>query len=304
VLLRVLVTGSAGFVGKNLVQHLKANQVDVKGLDFREGQDITYYLGSGEDLKTVLEPFETIIHLASESHVDRSITGPEIFIDSNVKGTLELFEAARQSKNIRQVILFSTDEVGGSLKQGSFREIGDPLHCGSVYSATKGAQELLAQAYLNTFNLPIITTRCVNIFGPYQAKEKFIPTIIDNALKDQSIPIYGSGMQKRQWVHVSHVCRFLNEICVSNMVPPGMVLHITGTKEIPNIFLAHTILNLLNKPASLISHVQDRLGHDERYSLDRTEDTDRFMLSLRYNEEDFLPDLKETILHYKKIFGG
>lgn len=302
--MRVLVTGASGFIGQNLIKQLKTNQVDVQGLDCVKGANITYRLGSFEqNIKNILEPFQTVVHLASESDVDRSLVSPKAFVDNNVKGTLELLEGIKVSKQISQVVLLSTDEVGGSLKKDSFRETGDPLHCGNLYSATKGAQELLAQAYLNTYNLPIIITRCVNVFGPHQAKEKFIPTIVERALKNEKIQIFGSGMQKRQWVHVSHVCRFLNEIAVSNMIPPGSVLHITGTKEIANILLAHTILNILDKPASLISHVNDRPGHDERYSLDRTEDTDRFMLSLKYNEEDFLPDLKETVLHYKNIEG-
>lgn len=304
--MKVLVTGSSGFIGKNLVEHLEKNQITVACLDkdvFHHHENhINYRLGSYQrDLSSMLHDLQldAIIHLASESHVDRSITGPREFAENNFLGTLELFEAVRILKTEIPVILFSTDEVGACLETGSYPERGKPFKIGSVYSATKGAQELLAQAYSNTHGLSLITTRCVNVFGPQQSDEKFIPTVVKKALTDQKIPIYGSGMQLRQWVSVQHVCQFLNELVVSTCIPPDSVLHITGTHEVPNILMAHTILNFLNKPSSLIQHVEDRLGHDVRYSLARTDDTDVFGFKV-YDQDDFMQDLHDTVLFYAK----
>jgi dTDP-glucose 4,6-dehydratase len=303
--MKVLVTGSEGFVGKNLVEHLKKNQLEVVGLDKNADYNRSdfYRLGSFDvDPEELLRGSDAVIHLASESHVDRSIDGPRVFVENNVLGTLELFQAVKNYKPDIPIILFSTDEVGACLDRGWYVEKGQAFHCGSVYSATKGAQELLAQAYSNTHNLHIITTRCVNIFGKHQADEKFIPTVVKNALLDQQIPIYGSGLQLRQWVSVEHVCQFLNDLVVSTCIPPESVLHITGTHEVPNILMAHTILNFLNKPSSLIQHVTDRLGHDTRYSLGRTEETDRFGFAV-YDKENFMSDLKETVFWYSNQFS-
>lgn len=309
--MKVLVTGSVGFVGKNLCPYLQNHNIEVVGLDKDSNGKpdenfLQHQLGSwsGFNLSQFLDyhQISSIIHLASESHVDRSISGPKAFIDNNVLGTLELFEAVKNARNEVPIILFSTDEVGACLESGAFLEKGQPFKCGSVYSASKGAQELLAQAYINTHGLQIITTRCVNIFGAHQASEKFIPTVIRKALYDESIPIYGNGMQERQWVHVDHVCKILNELAVSTCIPPESVLHITGTHEFPNNLLAHTILSLLNKPSSLIQYVSDRLGHDVRYALGKSEETDRFGLP-EYDPGNFMDDLKRTVSWYEKQFS-
>lgn len=308
--MKALVTGASGFVGRNLVPYLHERHWDVVTLDALPapiegqgyGQHIQYRLGSYEkDLASLIEGVKVVIHLASQSHVDRSISGPVAFIDDNVKGTLELFEACK-SLRPEKILHFSTDEVGACLETGAFEETYQ-FDCGSVYSASKGAQELLVQAYIKTFDLPIITTRCVNIFGPHQAEEKFIPTVIRKALNFEAIPIYGSGMQKRQWVHVKHVCEFVASAALATYIPPKTLLHITGTSEFPNILIAHTVLSLLGQPASLIQHVADRLGHDERYSLGRTGKTDDF-ISVRYSESDFMSDLKETVSWYQGVSCG
>ncbi len=306
--MNILVTGSSGFVGKNLCPHLAKNGFTVYGLDYEESPDFQgaeffqYRLGSQmfDLLRTWMteKKITTVIHLASESHVDRSIAGPMPFVTNNVAGTLELFEACRLAVT-EKVILFSTDEVGACLEEGSYTEHGMPFKCGSVYSATKAAQEVLAQAYSKTYNMEIITTRCVNIFGPHQRAEKFIPKVIKNALDSKPIPIYGAGMQLRQWVSVQHVCDVLNFLAASSHIPGDAVLHITGTREIPNIVLAHTLLSILGVPG-IIEHVEDRLGHDERYALARTAHTEAFGLPL-YDTSEFMSDLKKTVDYYRSV---
>lgn len=308
--MKVLVTGASGFVGQNLVPYLVERQWEVVTLDALPAPEghpgfqshIQYQLGSCSGLSPGdLDGVRVIIHLASQSHVDRSITGPFAFIDDNVKGTLELLELARKLPGLEKVVHFSTDEVGACLETGALTE-EYKFDCGSVYSASKGAQELLVQAYIKTHDLPVVTTRCVNIFGPYQAEEKFIPKVIRSAMELQPIPIYGSGMQKRQWVHVEHVCEYVTTVASANFIPPRTLLHITGTSEYPNILIAHAVLNMLGASAGLITHVADRLGHDVRYALGRTEKTDDF-IDLKYGEEQFLTDLRRTVNWYVEMTG-
>lgn len=317
--MKVLITGSEGFVGRNLIPFLQERQIDCLGLDkdapFPSRPETTRYrLGSFSDdaerIAKNLEDIDGIVHLASESHVDRSITGPKEFVDNNVGGTLELFEIARALQShkassglnpLQSILLFSTDEVGACLAEGSFYETNN-FHCGSVYSASKGAQELLAQAYIKTYSLPIITSRCVNIFGPHQWDEKFIPTICRSAIEGKPIPIYGSGMQQRQWVPVDHVCEFINFIVASTFIPPGTILHCTGTREIYNISLARTILNILGASGDLIEHVKDRLGHDQRYSLGRGDATEHFGTP-EYDTTKFDRDLIKTVEHYRERYA-
>lgn len=309
--MKVLVTGASGFVGRNLVPYLHERQWEVVTLDSlpaplpNQGFEnhIQYRLGSYEELSVknadVLKDVQVIIHLASQSHVDRSIDRPIPFVDDNVRGTLELFEVARHMR-LEKIVHFSTDEVGACLEKGSLEE-GYEFNCGSVYSASKGAQELLVQAYIKTYDLPIVTTRCVNIFGAHQADEKLIPKVIRAAIKGEPIPVYGDGMQKRQWVHVDHVCEFVNIAASANFIPPKTLLHITGTHEYPNILIVHTILSVLGKPHSLIKHVADRLGHDTRYSLGRTFKTNDF-IDLEYKESEFIPDLIKTVNWYRGLY--
>ncbi|MBK9390459.1 MAG: NAD-dependent epimerase/dehydratase family protein [Bacteroidetes bacterium] len=315
----VLVTGSSGFIGQNLCRYLKERNFKVIGLDaFRPNQKIykhhfltfkpestdyvdefiEYRLGTTakkEVLSEVLGRVNWVIHLAAQSHVDTSINDPMVFAKDNFAGTIELFEEIKNLQQMPRVILFSTDEVGACLHEGEFYEDGKFV-TGSVYSASKAAQEHAATAYIKKYNMPIYITRCVNVFGPGQAYEKFLPRIIINALEDKKVPIYGSGYQQRQWVYVDHVCEFLNVMLLANYMPHGKAVHITGTKEIPNILLARLVLGILNKPQSLVEHVRDRLGHDERYALGRTEETDQW--SLPEYAGPFDQDLMRTIEWY------
>jgi len=333
--MNVLITGCSGFVGRHATRYFKKMGFNVLGLDYVYQDDrsmfwtsknmptkeetlawlehfgldgfLKYRLGTYENpevMQSVLEKcqgVEVIIHLAAQSHVDRSIKGPRTFIDDNVGGTVELFEMARDMPNLQKIILFGTDETVACLKEGSAEE-KQIMNCGSVYSASKGAQELLAQAYINTHNLPITTTRSVNIFGAEQADEKFIPTVIRNAIQSKAVPIYGNGFQSRQWTSVEHVCDFLGWLSNNTFVPHGNTLHITGTPEIPNIILAHTILSLMNKP-DLIAHIEDRKGHDVRYSLARGEGALVWDSPVYKHQECFMQDLKKTIHWYANHYG-
>lgn len=306
---KVLITGCSGFIGQNLTHFLIRQGFEVIGIDqnpypfFKNDfHFFQYRLGNYDSQFWQKQEFKKVslwVHLASESHVDRSISSPQLFVDNNIHGTLELFDQAKNFP-LEKLILFSTDEVGACLKEGSFYEKGQPYNTGSVYSVTKATQELLAQSYCKKYQIPIYTTRCVNVFGPHQAKEKLIPTIISHALQKMKIPVYGHGMQKRQWCYVDSVCEFLNQLLVSNHIPPETILHMTGTNEIPNLVLIHVILSLLKKNHLLdteISHVKDRLGHDERYSLGLSHLTEDFDLT-QYDETQFISDLTKTVEWY------
>lgn len=294
--MKVVVTGSSGFVGTNLCQRLKANNWDVVGIDYASSdlnKFIRYRLGSGnyivKEQITAINP-DVVIHLASESHVDRSISGPDTFIENNVVGTLELFEIFKNTQT--RIVLMSTDEVGACLESGSFFENGQPFHCGSVYSASKGAQELLAQAYIKTFGMQIVTVRCVNIFGGNQSFEKFIPKCVFNVVAGLPIPVYGSGMQCRQWVPVQSVCDSLEFIASSTHIPHGSVLHLGGTTDIPNVLIANSVMARLRRGE--IEHIADRPGHDERYRLGVSSDTLDFGVP-QYDPVNFIHDLGAAI---------
>lgn len=301
--MKILVTGSSGFVGKNLVPHLKANHFDVLTLDAVSNDlfetNFEYKLGTFSPITMEMiekSGAQSIIHLAAQSHVDRAISGPRKFVDDNVNGTIELFEVARKME-LQNIILFSTDEVGGSVEEGSFFE-NDPMKPENTYAATKAMQEHLAQSYVKAYDLPIVITRCANIFGKHQADEKFMPTVIRNALADKPIPVYGNGKQIREWVPVEFVCEFIHFLAQASFVPPMSRLHITSSETgIQNLHLVYMVLAILGKPTSLVSFVSDRPGHDVRYSLGRSNATD--MYGLPNNERNFMKDLEETINWYR-----
>jgi dTDP-glucose 4,6-dehydratase len=304
--MRVLVTGSAGFVGKRLLSLLQDSSFEVVGLDYvmphsSPKNHVLYRLGSFEyepnHLSGLIGEVDAIINLAAESHVDRSISGPKQFIDNNVMGCLEILEACRYIKP-KMFLHFSTDEVGACLDVGQMME-KSPFHTGSVYSASKAAQEHLCQAYAKTHGLNLLITRCVNIFGEGQADEKFIPMICNKVISGEPITIYGNGYQERQWVYVDHVCEMVRDIVSSTFVPPGAIFHITGTKEIPNLVMAHLVSSLLGCGSPKISHIEDRLGHDVRYSLG-SEVAEHYGFSQYASKNSFISDLKKTVLSYSK----
>jgi len=283
----VLVTGGAGFIGSNLVRLLRRERPDWTVVNL----DKLTYAGNAESLADLRDDakhlfirgdianaelvdglmaerkVDVVLNLAAESHVDRSILGPGIFVETNVGGTQVLLEAARQAK-VKRFVQVSTDEVYGSLgATGRFTE-SSPLRPSSPYSASKAASDLLALAYGHTFGMDVVVTRCSNNYGPYQFPEKLIPLMIANALEGRRLPVYGDGLQVRDWIHVDDHCRAL--LAVAERGRRGEVYNIGGDNEWPNLQIVGRLLEILGKPPELIEHVTDRPGHDRRYAIDAT----------------------------------
>jgi len=279
----VLVTGGAGFIGSNYVRHAIAVHPDwhVTTLD-----KLTY-AGRLENLKDVLDhprhefvkgdvadpavagPLVTasdiVVHFAAETHVDRSILSAGEFITTDVFGTFVLLEAARQAPHLQRFVQISTDEVYGSVPEGSSRET-DELRPRNPYSASKAGADRLAYSYWATYDVPVVITRASNNYGPNQFPEKVIPLFVTNALDDIPVPLYGDGLNERDWLHVSDHCRAI-DVAIERGTS-GEVYNVGGGNSVRNADLTRRILQLLDKPESLIKRVQDRPGHDRRYSLD------------------------------------
>jgi dTDP-glucose 4,6-dehydratase len=283
--MNVLVTGGCGFIGTNLVRWLLANRPGWRIVNL----DKLTYAGNPESLADLAdhasyrfvrgdiangplvaellatERIEAVLHLAAESHVDRSILGPAVFVETNVAGTQVLLDAAR-AHGLARFVHVSTDEVYGSLgPTGLFTET-TPLAPSSPYSASKAASDLLALAYGHTFGLPVVVTRCSNNYGPYQFPEKLVPLMIANALRDEPLPVYGDGQNVRDWIHVEDHCAGL--VAALERGKPGEVYNLGAGNERRNLDLVHLVLELLGKPTSLIRFVKDRPGHDRRYAID------------------------------------
>jgi len=281
----VLVTGGAGFIGSNLVRFLRRERpewtvVNVDKLtyagnaesvaDLRQDPGHVFVRGDIANAELVehlirQHAVDAILNLAAESHVDRSILGPGIFVETNVSGTQVLLEAARQA-GVKRFLQISTDEVYGSLgASGKFTE-ASPLRPSSPYSASKAAADLLVLAHGHTFGLDVVVTRCSNNYGPYQFPEKLIPLMIANALEGRRLPVYGDGMQVRDWIHVEDHCRAL--LVALENGRGGEIYNIGSDNEWPNIQIVGRLLEILQKPRDLIEHVKDRPGHDRRYAID------------------------------------
>jgi dTDP-glucose 4,6-dehydratase len=282
--MKILVTGGAGFIGSNFIKYIlqKFPHYQIVNLDkltyagnldnLSDIEDHPNYQFIKGDIcdselvnKIMADGVNALVHFAAESHVDRSIYDPGIFVRTNVLGTQVLLESALKFK-IDRFIQVSTDEVYGSLgKEGSFTE-SSPLLPNSPYSASKASADLLVRSYCETFRLPAIITRCTNNYGPYQFPEKLIPLFITNALFDQFLPIYGDGLYVRDWIYVEDHCKALDLILHHSKV--GEIYNISGGNEKTNLEITDLILKKLNKPKSLVKHVKDRPAHDRRYSLD------------------------------------
>jgi dTDP-glucose 4,6-dehydratase len=283
--MNLLVTGGAGFIGSNFIRHIlvKYPEYRVANLDKLtyagnlenladiEG-DPRYAFEKGDicdkarvQLCVVRYEIDAMVNFAAESHVDRSIMGAAEFVNTNVAGTNVLLEAAKELK-IRRFLQISTDEVYGSLgAQGKFTE-ETPLHPNSPYSACKASADLLALAYQHTFGLPVVVTRCSNNYGPYQFPEKLIPLMIANALDHKPLPVYGDGKNVRDWLHVKDHCSAIDAVLHNGRI--GEIYNIGGNNEKTNIEIVKLILKMLDRPESLITYVEDRLGHDRRYAID------------------------------------
>jgi dTDP-glucose 4,6-dehydratase len=282
---RILVTGGAGFIGSNFVRMVLSEHPDC----FVANLDKLTYAGNLENLEGFLEhqnhkfvkgdicdgslvekiidenKIEVIVNFAAESHVDRSITGPKIFIETNVSGTLTLLEAARD-RGLERFIQVSTDEVYGALgPEGKFTE-QTPLSPNSPYSASKAAADHLVEAFGHTWGVKYNIGRCSNNYGPFQFPEKLIPLMINNALNDKELPVYGDGLYVRDWLYVYDHCTAIWKILTEGRV--GEVYNIGGCNEKANLEVIKLILKRLDKPESLIKHVKDRPGHDRRYAID------------------------------------
>lgn len=281
--MRLLVTGGVGFIGSNFIRFVRQEHPDweITNLDkltyagnlenLRDIEDRPGYRfvrGDIADRKLVdrllSEGCDVIVNFAAESHVDRSILDASPFIETNVRGTQVLLEGARQH-GIQRFIQVSTDEVYGSVDSGRFSE-GSPLAPNSPYSASKAAADLLCRAYFKTHRLATIVTRCTNNFGAYQFPEKLIPLAITNALEDKPVPVYGDGLNVRDWIFVADHCRALDVVIRKG--EPGEIYNIGSGNEKTNLELIRKLLELLGKPQSLIQFVTDRPAHDRRYALD------------------------------------
>ncbi len=303
--MKVLITGGAGFIGSNLVRLVLSerpgwrvvvldkltyagNAENLAGLDgdgryrFVRGD-----ICDGDLVAKVLreEGIEVVMHLAAESHVDRSILAPAAFIDTNVRGTQVLLDAARGA-GIRRFLQVSTDEVYGSLGPTGLFSEESPIAPSSPYSASKASGDLLALAYGHTFDLPVVITRCSNNYGPYQFPEKLIPLMVANALRDQPLPVYGDGKNVRDWIHVEDHCRGL--LAALEAGRPGQVYNFGASSERRNIDIVHLVLDLLGKPASLVQYVKDRPGHDRRYAIDAGKASKELGWSPRHRFEEAL----------------
>ena len=280
--MRILVTGGAGFIGSCFIRHMLKNHPDYKIInldaltycgnlenldDIKDNPNYTFFKGNICDKKLVRElmsEVDCVVNFAAESHVDNSIKNPEIFIETNVQGTLNLLQAAKE-RGIDRFLQVSTDEVYGTLgKTGYFYET-TPLAPNSPYSASKASADLLVRAYYETYKLPVLNTRCSNNYGPYQYPEKLIPFFISKLLKEEKVPVYGDGLNVRDWLYVYDHCEAINVVLHKGKI--GEVYNIGGHNEKTNIEITRLILDAMGKDESYIEYVEDRLGHDRRYAI-------------------------------------
>lgn len=309
--MKLLVTGGAGFIGSNFILYMMQQYPDYQIVNM----DALTYAGNLENLKSVQyhpnysfvqaeiadkpavdaifqQGIDVVVNFAAESHVDRSILEPEIFVNTNIMGTQVLLDAAKKY-GVTKFFQVSTDEVYGSLGEtGLFSEM-TPLAPNSPYSASKAGGDLLVRAYHETFGLPVNITRCSNNYGPYQFPEKLIPLIISRALNDESLPVYGDGLNIRDWLYVEDHCSAIDLVIHQGKI--GEVYNIGGNNERTNVHIVKTILNELGKPESLITYVTDRPGHDRRYGIDPTKIMNELGWKPKHN---FETGIKETIQWY------
>jgi dTDP-glucose 4,6-dehydratase len=283
--MRLLITGGLGFIGSNFCRNILTKHPDYELInidkigiganpaslhDLENDKRYTFIKGdicNMQLLNKVVHLADAVVNIAAETHVDRSIVNPYMFLQNNTLGTFTLLEALRKHNHRARLIQVSTDEVYGEALEGSFTEKDAP-NPSNPYSASKAAADMLALAYHKTYGLNVSITRCTNNFGSHQLPEKLIPKTIIRALKNLPIPIYGSGTNIRDWIYVLDHCEAVETVLEKGK--PGEVYNISAGNELQNIEIAKRILAILHKPESLINFVEDRPGHDTRYSLDST----------------------------------
>jgi dTDP-glucose 4,6-dehydratase len=325
--MKLLVTGGLGFIGSNFCRHILKKHpdyelinVDKIGIganpanlrDLENEKRYSFIKGNicnPQFMHKVIPDVDALVNIAAETHVDRSIADPYLFLLNNTIGTFTVLEAVRKHNKRIRLIHVSTDEVYGQALEGSFTE-NDPLTPSNPYSASKAAADLFVLSYYKTYGLNVSITRCTNNFGSYQLPEKFIPKTIIRALRNLPIPIYGSGTNIRDWIYVQDHCEAIDAVLREGKA--GEVYNVSAGNEIPNIEIAKKILALLHKPESLITFVEDRPGHDVRYSLDsmKTRSTLRWQPKFSFkhslestvrwyaeNEQWWTPLATDPILH-------
>ena len=310
--MHLVVTGGCGFIGSNFIRQVLATRpgwriTNVDKLTYAGNQASLSDVASNPaykffksdicDRALMTEIFaskpDAVVHFAAESHVDRSILGPEIFVQTNVLGTQVLLEIARTAK-VGRFLHVSTDEVYGSLgATGLFSET-TPLAPNSPYSASKAGSDMLVNAYYHTFGMDAIITRCSNNYGPYQFPEKLIPLLVTNLMDGKQIPIYGDGMNVRDWLHVDDHCSGI--LLALEKGKAGEAYNIGGNNERPNIEIAKKLLSLLGKDESSINYVEDRLGHDRRYAIDASKIRENLGWKPKH---DFASGIASTVEWYK-----
>jgi dTDP-glucose 4,6-dehydratase len=310
--MNLLITGGAGFIGSNFIRYILDKYSDYRAINLDKltyagnlenltgiDKDPRYAFEKGDicdktrvQMCVVRYEIDVIVHFAAESHVDRSIIGASEFVQTNVVGTNVLLEVVKELK-IKRFLQVSTDEVYGSLGDSGLFTEETPLHPNSPYSASKASADMLALAYHHTFGLPIVMTRCSNNYGPYQFPEKLIPLMIANALNDKPLPVYGDGMNVRDWLHVQDHCSAIDTVLHQGRI--GEVYNVGGNNEKPNNEIVKLILQNLRKPESLITYVEDRLGHDRRYAIDSSKIQKEFGWKPAYT---FERGIAETIQWY------
>ena len=310
--MKILVTGGLGFIGSNFIKLVLSkhpdyeivnidkmgtgsNLANLKGVE----KDSRYLFIKGDisDLNLMLKvvkDVEAIVNLAAETHVDRSISNPSLFFESNTVGLFTILEAMRKVNKEARLVHVGTDEVYGDILRGSFREDA-PLKPSSPYSASKAAADMFILAYHRTYGLDVVITRCTNNFGPYQFPEKLIPKTILRASMNLKIPIYGSGKNVRDWIYVLDHCEALDTVLEKGR--SGEIYNISAGNELTNLEVVRKILKIMNKDESLIEFVEDRPGHDVRYSLDSS----KIRKELGWKpKHDFEEALKQTVEWYLK----
>jgi dTDP-glucose 4,6-dehydratase len=318
VILNTLITGGAGFIGSRFTHGLLSGNLGPVpsklyildaltysgdlvnlGSEVLDHPNVEFVHGDIRDselVESLVHESDVVINFAAESHVDRSILNPSLFLDTNAGGTMNILNAMRSGVK-KRLIQISTDEVYGSISSGSWDE-SFPLRPNSPYSASKASADLLSLAFHKTYGLDVVITRCCNNYGPNQFPEKLIPLFIKRLIKDEKVPVYGSGLQTREWIHVDDHCRGI--YLAMTQGEPGDVYNLGTDTEITNIDLTKMLLSILGKDSSLIEYVDDRLGHDQRYSLNNSKSKEKLGF---IPQVDFEKGLKETVAWYLQYFN-